>query len=105
MLWLYPGVPEVVSLDPILARQGDRVDLLVRGTGLTGAVRVVAEPAGGLEFAPDLSVNAAGTELRIQMMVRNDAPLGARVIRVFNRLGGSAAIAVPANTFTVFPKE
>jgi YD repeat-containing protein len=104
-LVLLPGTPEIVSLNPILARQGDSGTLVVRGNRLRGAARVAAEPGAGIEFASEFSVNAAGTELQIRYQVRDDAPLGARVIRVFNLLGGSAAAAAPANTFTVFPKD
>ena len=102
-LWLTPGLPDVASLETIVARQGDTVSLLIRGTNLGDAIRVTSEPNGGLDFAPDFTVNAAGTELRIQLSVRDDAPLGARVIRVVSRLGGSSSTASPANTFTVFP--
>lgn len=104
-LWLTPGLPEIVSLETILARQGDTVDLLIRGVNLGDALRVSADPAAGIDLAPDFTVNTAGTELRVRLFVRTDAALGARVIRVFNRLGGSAAVASPANTFTVFPRE
>lgn len=104
-LYLLPGLPNIISLDTILARQGDTVDLLIRGTNLGEAIRVTADPASGLDIAPDFTVNAAGTELLVKLFVRDDAALGARVIRVFNRLGGSSALAEPANTFTVFPKE
>jgi len=104
-LWLSAGVPEIVSLGTILARQGDTVDLLIRGNNLSDVVRVAADPASGIEFASDFTVNPAGTELRVGLFVRNEAPLGGRVIRVFNRLVGSATTASPANTFTVFPKD
>lgn len=102
-LVLLPGTPEIVSLDPILARQGDTGTLIIRGTRLKGASRVAAEPGTGIEFASDFTVNGAGTELQIRYQVRPDASLGPQVIRVFNLLGGSAATASPANTFTVFP--
>lgn len=99
-----PGLPDVISLEPILARQGDTLTLLIRGQRLGEAVRLAAEPASGIDFASDFSVNPAGAEITVRMFIRDDAPLGARVIRVFNALGGSSADAQPANTFTVFPK-
>ncbi|MCU7370603.1 RHS repeat protein [Paucibacter sp. O1-1] len=98
-------LPEVVSLEPILARQGDSLVLIVRGVGLHWASQVLAEPPGGLEISSSFSVNAAGTELSVPVQVRADAPAGPRVIRVFNPAGGSSAMASPANTFTVYPKE
>lgn len=104
-LWLTSGLPDIVSLETIVARQGDTVDLLIRGVNLGDAISVSADPAPGIDLARDFTVNAAGTELRVRLFVRTDAPLGSRVIRVFNRLGGAAAVASPANTFTVFPKD
>ncbi len=104
-IWLYPGLPDIVSLDTIVARQGDTVDLLIRGTNLSDALQVTVEPDSGIDRGASFTVNAAGTELRIQFFVRDDSPLGARVIRVFTRLGGSSATASPANTFTVFPRN
>lgn len=100
-LWLSSGLPEIVSIEPILARRGEVVELIVRGTGLGDVQRVAAEPSGGIDFAPTFTVNSSGTELTIRMALRSDAPLGPRVIRVFNRIGGSSPNAGPPNTFTV----
>lgn len=99
------GLPDVVSIEPILARQGDTVTLVIRGQRLNDALRVTAEPPAGIDFSSDRSVNAAGTELTLRLFVRDDAAVGARVIRVHNPLGGSSTEASPANTFTVFPKQ
>lgn len=98
-------LPTVVSIEPILARRGGSGTLLVRGTGLSAVRRVSMEPAQGVELSPAVTVNAAGTELSVPFAVRNDAPLGARVVRVFNAAGASTSEASPANTFTVFPEE
>lgn len=99
------ALPEIVSIEPILARQGDVIVLRVRGLRLKGVDRVEAEPAGALIMGDTPSVNAEGTELTIPVAVRANAQTGAYTIRVFNRFGGSSSLASPANTFTVYVKE
>lgn len=105
LLEVVTALPEIVSIEPILARQGDRGSLLIRGSGLSAVKQVLVEPSAGLELGSTFSANAAGTELTVSFAVRTDASLGARVVRVFNAAGASASAASPANTFTVYPKE
>lgn len=105
VLQVIARLPEVVSLEPILAVQGDTLNLLIRGVGLAGITRISAEPAAGIDFGASFTVNAAGTEITVPLSVRADAPPGARTIRVFNAAGGSSAAASPANTFTVYTRE
>lgn len=104
-LQIAAALPEIVSIEPILARQGDVIVLRVRGLRLRGVDRVEALPAGALLMGDSASVNAEGTELTIPVAVRPDAVTGAYTIRVFNRVGGSSSLASPANTFTVYVKE
>ena len=99
------SLPEVVSIEPILATQGSSGTLLIRGKGLSAVKQVLMEPAQGLGLSPAFTINAAGTELSVPFAVGIDAALGARVVRVINAAGSSAGLASPANTFTVFPKE
>ena len=99
------SLPEVVSIEPILATQGSSGTLLIRGKGLSAVKQVLVEPAQGLGLSPAFTINAAGTELSVPFAVGIDAALGARVVRVINAAGSSAGLASPANTFTVFPKE
>jgi hypothetical protein len=96
------GVPEITYLSPITGRPGDRLELLVSGQYLENATRVVAEPAEGVLFAPSLSVNAEGTELRIELNLSYDAPTGERTIRVETPGGSSTSQPSSANTFIVF---
>ncbi|MFN3811753.1 MAG: RHS repeat domain-containing protein [Roseateles asaccharophilus] len=98
-------MPEIVSIEPILARQGDVIVLRVRGKHLQRVQRVEALPGGALVMGDTPSINADGSELTIPVAVRADAPTGAYTIRVFNPIGGSSALASPANTFTVYVKE
>ena len=99
------SLPEVVSIEPILAKQGSSGTLLIRGEGLSAVSQVLMEPAQGLDLSPSITVNSAGTELTVPFSVRTDTALGARVVRVINAAGSSSTLASPANTFTVFPKE
>jgi hypothetical protein len=96
------GVPEIHSIEPILAGQGDTVQLLVRGENLFDAYRVRAEPATGLQFSPSINVNEAGTELTVGLAVDEAAPLGSRVIRVEVPGAITTDIPEPANTFTIY---
>jgi hypothetical protein len=102
VLRLGPGVPQIDSIQPIVAQPGDTVELVVRGHNLQGAVRVLAEPAEGLELAANHGVNADGTELRIRMHVSENASTGPRTLRVQAPGGTSTGQASPANTFTVY---
>jgi hypothetical protein len=104
-VWISAGAPEVISLEPILARQGEAVTLIVRGLRFADALRVAVEPATGVDISNTFTINAAGTEISVPIVINDLAPLGARVIRVFNRAGASTSVPAPANTFTVFPKE
>ncbi len=102
ILELAAGVPEIDSIQPIVGEPGDVVDLVVRGRNLQWAKRVLAEPADGLQFDSQLSANAAGTEVRVRLHLEEDAPLGARTIRVETPGGTSTAAASAANTFTLY---
>jgi hypothetical protein len=98
------GAPQIVSLSPILGRQGEVVTLTVRGTQLQPLLDVVVEPADGLQVVPgSTAVAADGSQVEVRIAVAPDAPLGARVIRVRTRSGTTAAEAAAANTFTIFP--
>jgi hypothetical protein len=94
--------PAIDSITPIVARRGETLTLLIRGRNLRGAT-VEAQPAEGLTFAPGGTVNAAATELAVQVAVSADAGLGARTIRVRTPAGVSTAQAGPNNTFSIFP--
>lgn len=97
------GPPEVVSLTPILARQGETVQLTIRGHRLGGLVDILADPASGLVFDSMPVVASDGTRIDLQLRVDTTAAVGARVIQVRTLFGASAADASAANTFTVFP--
>jgi len=95
------GVPHIDSLTPILESRNRTFNLLIRGQNLQDATAVRAEPPAGLSFDSALTPNGAGTELTVRINITPDAPLGARVIRVFTPGGATTDAAQPANTFTV----
>jgi len=95
------GAPGIDSITPILESRGNTFTLLIRGQNFQDAIAVTAEPAAGLVFDHVPAPNAAGTELSVRVSIAPDAPLGARVIRVFTPGGATTDVAIPANTFTV----
>jgi YD repeat-containing protein len=97
------GVPAIDSIAPILAGRGQTIALTIRGRNFQQLTAVTASPAAGLFIDSTPSVNAAGTEITLQIGVAADAPLGGRVIRVITPGGSSTADSLPANTFTVQP--
>lgn len=99
-----PGVPTIESITPILATQGDTVSMLIRGTKFSGAVAVTVIPPDGVSVSNALSVNAAGTELGVNLGIAANATPGARVIQVWVPGASSTDQAVPANTFTINPR-
>jgi hypothetical protein len=97
-----PGIPQIDSIQPILAEPGDTIELTVRGHNLQNAMRVLAEPKAGLDIDQERAVNDDGTELRVRVHVRHDAAIGPHTIRVQAPGGTSTDAATPANTFTVY---
>jgi YD repeat-containing protein len=98
-----PGAPDIVSLATILARQGETLSLVIRGSNFRDVVEVLAEPASGMTFGTSPTVAADGSQVTVGVSIAADAPLGGRVIRVRTRSGITTSVAAPANTFTVFP--
>jgi hypothetical protein len=95
------GVPHIDSIAPILESRARSFTLLIRGQNFQDVTAVRAEPPAGL-FIDNVPVpNAGGTEITVRITIAPDAPLGARVIRVFAPGGATTEIAEPANTFTV----
>src|SRR5213593_1812944 len=97
------GVPRMDSITPILANQGQKLTLTVRGANFQGVTAVTATPPDGITFSSTLTVDTAGTIITIDMVIAPDAPPTSRVIQVVVPGAISRSDAVPANTFTVFP--
>ncbi len=101
--WIATALPALDSVSPILGHQGTtEATFTLRGTNLQNSTAVVAEPADGITFGVPV-VDATGTVLTVGMVIDAAAPTTARVIRVSAHGVMSSAIAVPANTFTVYP--
>lgn len=96
------GVPVIESISPILARQGDSLSLVVRGRHLQRAT-VSVEPSAGVVLGSGATVSADGTRIDTTLSVAPDASLGGRVLRVRTPGGATTELALPANTFTVYP--
>lgn len=96
------GEPTIASISPILARQGETIIMVIRGTRLQDIESITAAPAAGLVFDTQPTASADGTELTTRIFVETSAPLGGRVIRVKTAGGQTTSIAAPANTFTVY---
>jgi hypothetical protein len=96
-------LPVIESIAPIVARRGEIVTLLIRGRSLQSALAVTTQPAAGLSFGANPTVNATGTELTLQLQVAPDAALSARAIQVRTAVGISAEQAGANNTLTVYP--
>lgn len=99
--FLTDGLPQIDSIDPIVAHKGDSVTMIIRGQHLTAASDVQVVPGDGVIGVAPPQVNAAGTELTVNLTVSSGAATGARVIRVVTPAGTSAATANPSNTFTI----
>jgi len=97
--------PEIFSIDPIQGSQGTTVTLLVRGLSLQDASSVTATPSDGITFATVPVVNAAGTEIRVQMEIDATATPVARVISVVTPVGSTGSESTPANNFLIVPLQ
>lgn len=96
------AVPEIDSIQPLVAQPGDTFELIVRGRHFEQATGVIAEPNSGLVFDTERTVDGNATELRVRMHVHSDASVGPRTIRIQTPAGTSTDRASPANTFTVY---
>jgi hypothetical protein len=103
IFWVANVVSSLDSVTPNLATRGTTVSTFtIRGSNFQNATAVVAEPPDGIVFGAP-SVDGTGTVLTVNMVIDPAAPTSARVIRVSSHGVMSSAVAVPANTFTVYP--
>ena len=97
--------PAVASITPASGKRGTTVPVTITGTGLNGATSVTAPPpAGGGPNGLTISapvVNAAGTQLTVNVTISGTAGLSTRNVRVATP-GGTTPVNA-AVTFTVTP--
>ncbi|MFA7239233.1 MAG: RHS repeat domain-containing protein [Sulfuricellaceae bacterium] len=104
ILQIGAGVPQLDSITPILAKQGDRITLIVRGRNFNDVQTVVFTPPDGIIVSDMPVVDATGTQITVDAQVLDGASLGSRVLQVGVPGGISSDVSVPANTFTVYGK-
>lgn len=95
------GPPEVHSIWPIQAEAGETLDLAIRGARLEDVTRVFAEPAAGLQFSWQYTLDPDGVGVLVRVHVDADAPPGTRTLRVETPGGVSSVADAAANRFTV----
>ena len=101
--WIATALPAFDSVTPNVGKQGTTLTTFtIRGTNLQNTTAILAEPADGIIFGVP-SVDATGTVITVGMVVDVTAPVTARVIRASTHGVLSSGVAVPANTFTVYP--
>lgn len=96
------GQPSMSSIDPIMSPKGSSFTMTILGSGFKAVTAVVAEPANGVQFDSQPTINSAGTEITVRVVVAPNATLGKRVIRLQTATGASSAVAAPANSFNVY---
>lgn len=104
LLAIGPGPVQLLSIDPIIVRQGDTVTLILRGSRLSAATAVSIEPGDGvaIEAGPPVwSGDALGEKLSLRIRADAQASLGSRVVRVLTPGSISTGLPSPANTLTV----
>ncbi len=104
LLAIGPGAVELLSIDPIIVKQGATVTLTLRGSRLQPATAVRIEPPEGITIEadpPGWSSDALGQKLSMRIRVDAGASLGSRVVRVLSPGSISTGTPLPANTLTV----
>jgi len=97
------SLPSISSVSPIMFEQGKGVNLVVRGSNLSGVTRVSFAPDSGVRAAAEItwSQDALGELLSVPVIVDSGASLGSRVVRLEVFGGSTSADSSPANTITV----
>jgi hypothetical protein len=100
VVWLGQGAPEIHSVAPVTMLRGASVRLTIRGESMrNGTLEVL--PADGLAIDANPTINTAGTELAVNVIVDADAALGPRLIRVTTPAGSTSSELADYNTVSV----
>lgn len=98
------GPIALLSIDPIIVKQGDTVTLTLRGSRLRSATGIDIAPSEGITMdagTPVWSTDALGEKLSLRIRVDPAASLGSRVVRVRSPGSLGTGTPLPANTLTV----
>lgn len=98
------GTPQLNSITPILAKQGDRVTLVIRGSNFNDVQAVTFTPPDGIIVSGTPVADSTGTQITVDAQVLDGATLGSRVLQVVIPGSVSSDVSEPANTFTVYAK-
>ncbi len=97
------GIPELTSMSPIVAKQGETTSLVFRGNRLRLVEGLRFTPAVGVAQSgpPQWSTDTFGEKLTVPVSVASDAALGAFVVQLWVAGGESDGTAGPTNTLTI----
>ena len=97
--------PLVISLSPnFLVTGDDFISLTIRGQMIQGVNSVFTVPGADI-ITDNLQVNAAATEVTVDIRATASAQIGSRVIVVETSGGESSNIPTPANTINIVSAE
>ena len=100
MIQVLPGLPSLLSIEPVFLMPGTTSSLKVRGKNLQQAV-VRVLPGDGINIDTAPQVNANGDELTASIQVLPGAATGPRVVQIITPAGASAAQANETNTLLI----
>ena len=93
--------PIIQSMDPIISTIGSSLTLTINGINyVPGSTTVDIVPNTGVTFNTP-TVNAAGTQITVPMIIDIAAPVGPRAITVTTPAGTTTTNLNPENTFTI----
>lgn len=93
--------PSIVSISPILQTVGNTFTLTINGTNLGASSSVRFEPSDGILVANPPTINAAGTQATVAVVIDGMTAGGQRVVVVDGPYGASDNISGANNTFTI----
>jgi hypothetical protein len=93
--------PVIVSVSPIMQTVGNTFTLTINGTGLDAATTVRFESADGVTVLNPPTVNAAGTQATVTVIIDGTSAGGQRVVVIEGPYGSSDNVPGANNIFTV----
>jgi hypothetical protein len=81
------NAPQISAINPIGARRGSTIDLILTGKNLADPVQLALSFAAEAKFLPPKTPAAASTSLTIKLEIPGDAPLGMQSLRLATKRG------------------